>query len=478
MPSLHWFKTASRATCASRRVRLRSPRFAARLRPLPCCGALGIAAVVMVVAACIKPVSTGTSAGSPFLPIDSEKALFWDRQTTETAELLKEFIREFNANRPGPSIEAEYIGGYGEIFRKVSASIQARKLPAMAVAYESMTAEYVLAGAVIDLESLAADPRTGLDSAARDDFFPAVLETNRYPDFGDKMFSFPFAKSVLVMYYNKRLLAEAGIDAPPKTWDEFLGQCRRIKAKTGRAAYPISVDCSTINGMIYSMGGDVVRGRETLYDSPQALKVFRLIETLSQEGLAYPITPDTYDDRIALSQDRAAFAFRSSSHRTSMETLMEGDHSRWGIAPIPQADPADPHTVLYGPNVVIFNTTPEQQRAAWAFVTFFTSPEISARWALGTGYMPVRRSVASDPGMQAFWSEWPDNRTAFDCLSYARPEPNLAGWQRVRDIVELAETSILARLKTADQAVRDLKRAADAALRQAQPDAGASPKAF
>lgn len=422
---------------------------------------VALAAPVLVLAAgCGAP----SAPGGGFRPIDPGAALFWDRQTTENRELLDRIIAEFNAGGPAVPVKADYVGGYSDIFRKVSASIQARTLPAMAVAYQSMTAVYARSGAIVPLDEFIHDPETGLTREELDDFYPVVLETNVYPSLGGKMYSFPFCKSVLMMYFNKRVLAEAGIDAPPKTWDEFVDQCRRVKAQTGKHGYAVSVDASTIAGMIYSMGGEMYADGVTLFDSEASLKAFRIFETLAKERLAYQIEPNSYDDRVALAGDKVAFMFRSSSHRSYTAQLLPLE--AWGMAAIPQGDPANPRTVLYGPNINIFNTTPDQQRTAWAFVKHFTSPEVTVRWALGTGYLPIRKSAAADPALQAFWDEWPYNKAPFDCLPFARSEPNVAGWQEVRDLVEDAQTAVLAGLKTADAATAELKRAADAVVRE------------
>ncbi|PCJ63195.1 MAG: hypothetical protein COA73_05445 [Candidatus Hydrogenedentota bacterium] len=279
--------------------------------------------------------------------------------------------------------------------------------------------------------------------------------------------SFPYTKSVLVLYYNKRVLRAAGIEAPPATWDAFLQQCRQIKERTGKHAISIDVDCSTISGMIFSMGGVIIEDGISQYDSPESVRVFTLIETLFKEKLAFQNPPRTFNDETAFSNDEIAFLLRTSAQYSYLENLME-DHDNWGIAPIPQADLDNPGTVLSGGNLTIFNTTQEQQRTAWAFIRYFTSPEISARWALGTGYLPVRLSAAQHPDMQAFWAQWPDNRVAFDCLIFAHPEPNLAGWQEIRGLVENAETEVITGLKSGEQAARDLKEKADRILAQSR----------
>lgn len=407
------------------------------------------------------------SRDGTFQPLNPEFAVFWDRQTTESAELLRDLVEAFNRDWKGMPVKVERSGSYTDIFRKVTAGINAGVLPAMAVSYESMTIEYIPLGAVRKLDDLITGPETGLSQEALDDFFPAVLEQNRFPEHGNSFYSFPFAKSILMMYFNKKVLAEAGIAEPPETWTEFIDQCRLVKRKTGKYAHAVHADCSTVNGMIYSMGGEVVQGRKTLYDSEEALSVFRIYETLAREELAYLIAPGTYEDNIALSKNDLAFVLRTSSALSDMMMLMEDDRDRWGLTRIPQTDPEHPATVLFGPNVCLFNTGEEQVKASWAFVKYFTNPEVSVRWALATGYLPVRKSAHEHPDMRAYWEQWRYNRAPYDCLSFARPEPNIAGWQQVRDIVARGVTEIMTGVRDADSAAREVQRSASEALAHA-----------
>lgn len=413
-------------------------------------------------------IGTAQPVARTFKSVENDTAVFWVRFSTETGDIMNQLVADFNQGRAGLPVKADYIGGYSEIYRKVTAGILGNTLPAMALAYESMTTEYVKSGAVAGLDPFIADPEIGLSAEELDDFFPAALASNRYAQFNDKLYSFPFSKSVLVMYYNIKVLAQAGIEAPPRTWDEFLEQCRTVKAKTGLYPLALNIDCSTINGFIFSMGGEVTDGDRALFDSPESLKVFKLIETLGKEQLAIQVPPNTYDDDSALAQNRIAFSFRTSSAKESIAMLMAGDNERWGVAVIPQADPANPKTVLYGGNICIFNTTPEQQRTAWEFTRFFTSREGTVRWAVQSGYLPVRKSAADHSDMQKYWAQWEYNRVGFDCLPFAKVEPNLAGWQEVRGIVEKGETAVLRGVQTAEQAVAAITAEANAALDRAR----------
>ena len=248
-----------------------------------------------------------------FKPIDTGVATVWDRQTTETADLLGELVNEFNAANDGLDIKLVHNGNYGDIYRKVTSGIQAGVLPAMSVAYETMTSEYVRKGAVAELDPYLQHPEWGYTEEELDDFFPALLETNRYAEFGGKTYSFPFTKSVLLMYTNRRVLREVGIDAPPATWVEFLDQCRRIKSARGNAPLSLDVSASTFVAMVYSRGGEVMNGREPRFDSPEARETLAFLETLVKEGLVYQNQPNTFEDQTSFGQDRLAFNFRPSS---------------------------------------------------------------------------------------------------------------------------------------------------------------------
>lgn len=408
--------------------------------------------------------ASGCGREAGFMPVDSSAVVFWDRQTMETASLLQEMAADFNAGRAGLPIRVERTGGYDDIHRKIIASIRAGVLPGLSVNYPSAVLEYARAGAVVPFDTFLTDPEIGLSAADREDFLPAALEMNRYTDLENGMYSFPFAESVLMMYYNRKLLREAGFVQPPATWDEFLEQCRAIKARTGKQAYAIDVDCSTIDGMIFSRGGDVCAGGTTLYDSPEALAAFELYETISREKLGYQIAGG-FDDELAMTQGEVAFAFRSSSGSTYVADVMKDRMEDWGMAVIPQADPEHPVTVLYGPNFVLFNSTPEQQRTAWEFVKFFTSTENCVRWTINTGYLPIRESAAADPRLQEHFETHAYRRTTFACLPFARPEPNIAGWQEVRELTERAVADIIAGRATAREAAARLKQEADALLR-------------
>lgn len=413
--------------------------------------------------------NTGCGGGrGTFTPVDPDAVVFWDRQDTQSATLMRELVRDFNARSGRMPIRWEHAGGYTEIFRKVSAGIQAGLLPAMAVSYESMTSEYIAAGAAVPLERWIHDSEVGLSEKDLMDFFPAALHSNRYPAHRNRMYSFPLAKSVLVMYCNREVMRRAGLEKPPETWKAFLEACRTVRKATGKPAYAAVPDCSIFSGMVFSMGGEVYDGHQLQYDGPESLAVLDLLETMVREDLLFMTPPGTFDDNIALIQGDAAFVLRSSSSRAYLLRMAgEKGTELLDIAPIPQKNPSRPATVLFGPNVTLFAVSEAQQAAAWCFTRWFTEPEQAARWAVATGYIPVRRSALDHPLIREAWNEWPPNRVPYDCMVFARPEPNVDGWQQVRSLVERALAEVMSGTRTARDAAEWLQREGTPALERA-----------
>lgn len=66
--------------------------------------------------------------------------------------------------------------------------------------------------------------------------YPGIVEAG---SLNNSWYSIPWYTSVQFMYYNKRILQEAGFDHPPNTWEELVNQSLIIKQK-GLCEYPLA----------------------------------------------------------------------------------------------------------------------------------------------------------------------------------------------------------------------------------------------
>ncbi len=409
---------------------------------------------------------SGGSGGSPTGGGPLELT-FWHTQTGENKTALETLCKRFNdQNGKGITVKPLYQGDYKQLYSKLMAGITARKTPEIAVSYESMVVEYMKAGVVVPLDSYLKGPN-GLSKADTDDIFPAFLQTNRYPNFNNQMLSFPFTKSLLVTYVNMDALKRAGIAQPPVTWADFKSAAARL-THPAQGALPaakglaIDINASTIDGWILSHGGPLTDSSGAALNGPATLATYQDVHDLVTGGYAYQTTGDTY--QADFGAQRAAMVCTSSTQRILFRPLI-ANRFAWKLVNIPQASPAKPVTILYGANLCIFKTTPAKQDAAWEFFHWLAMKEQAAYWAIHSSYMPLRKSVSAMPEMQAAWKTDPQGKQAFDLIPYAVPEPNVRGWQEVRDQVTDAMQAVISGTKAPAAAVKDLDAAADETLR-------------
>ncbi len=401
----------------------------------------------------------------------------WHAQKQQNEEALKAIVERFNNASTLYEVKLHNVGSYTAMFQKTRATIQGGRLPDLCIAYESMVAEFMEAKVVLPLDDYLGNSDYGLPKADQEDIFPSFLQSNRYEEFGNQLLSFPFTKSLLMLYCNTDLLRSAGIEKLPETWPEFIAQCHKVKAKTGAPALAYSRDPSSLDAMVLSLGGKLatIANRRSGLDSPEAVKALDILNTLVRNELATVVALGSDDDRALFTKGKVAFILRSSTTRSYMEKDLlnpDGtDRFQWSMACPPVGEGKPRLTVLYGGNILVFKSNPERQRGAWEFIKFFISPPITAEWSVKTGYLPVRRSAADVPILKDYFAKGPRHRAAFDTIPFGVPEPNVAGWQAVREHMKTALSNVCMGRSTPAQAAAELGKAADAELGRFAPKA-------
>lgn len=375
---------------------------------------------------------------------------FWHQHSQEREEALQQIIADFNAsNEYGITVNAEYQGGYGDIFNKMLNVLNTADAPNLVVAYQNQAATYQLADALVDLRPLIESESWGLASEDQSDFFAGFYESDLFPTFSNARLGFPPNRSMEMMYYNADWLAELGYDGPPTTPAEFKEMaCAAVEnpfsgsVGEGSMGYQLSVDASRFASWTFAFGGDVfdAAANEYTYNDPGAVEAMTFLQDLFNEGCA-TIVAERFGDQTDFGNGSLLFTVGSSSGMPFYQGAVdEGAGFDWSVAAIPHMTD-EPVMNVYGASVSIPNGTPEEVLATWLFVKYYTSPEVQADWAKASNYFPVRESVAD--GLSDYFDENPAYRTAFDLLQYSKAEPPVPGYDFVRDIAEVAMAAIM-----------------------------------
>ncbi len=128
------------------------------------------------------------------------------------------------------------------------------------------------------------------------EFFPIVQTMKR----NGAYMALPTAVRSLAVFYNKKLIQEAGLDPenPPKTLDEMLAAARKMTKKDGAGNITRSASALDMGGqdqhwwrevLVRQFGGDALFGatiRRWLTQSEAGIKAFNFYTDLSTKGVA------------------------------------------------------------------------------------------------------------------------------------------------------------------------------------------------
>jgi multiple sugar transport system substrate-binding protein len=362
------------------------------------------------------PTSASTSSsGGEVTPSKDLKAdiTFWHTIGKANLDTLNTMITQFNAIYPNINITTTSQGGYDTLKDTISNAIPAGTTPTMAYCYPDHVAEYLAAGAVINMDKyinsttygLGVD--NGLGDGAQSDFIQTYWnEGNNYTVDGvakEGVYSLPFSKSTEVLFYNKTEFDKNGWSVPT-TWEEMWSLCAQIKGTAGyENVSPLGYD-SDANWYItlseqkkipYTSGTVEAGGSHFLFNNTDAKAMVTDLKA-------------KYDAGYWKSQATLGNGTYTSTKFTNKEILMSvgstggtthnyTENFTTGVAALPQADANDGKVIMQGPSICFFSkATPEQKLAAWLFYKFITNEKNSAIWSVSTGYNPVRTASFSD----------------------------------------------------------------------------------
>jgi ABC-type glycerol-3-phosphate transport system substrate-binding protein len=400
-----------------------------------------LAALLLFTSACTEAGPASRQSTEADIPLSGPVSVkLWHALSGPQQVALDAMIKKFNdSNGKGITVTALYQGNYTQLYEKTLGAIQAGSLPDLAHAYDSHVADYARTDIVVDLSTYKDSAKNGLTRQSQDDVYRGYYEANLFPQFGNRLLSWPFTKSLAVMYVNEDVLKEIGKPIP-KTWDEFEATVKAAtkkdtSGKTVRYGFGFNMDASYFYAQVYARGGTLMAtDNKTIgWNGKEGLAVLQMYDQINKEGSGY--TPKSNDWQTDLVTGKLALYFSSTASLPFIKDIADRAGTKWDIASLPQADPTKARTVQFGANIAIFRTTTERQLASWLFVKWLTDAEQTAQFAASSYFMPVRASAANSQVLKDYWAKVPQGKQAFDLIKQSSPESNVRGQQEVRDVV-------------------------------------------
>lgn len=351
--------------------------------------------------------------------------VWWHALEDQYSDLVNEVVEDFNNSQDLITVKAQYIGAYKDVNEAlVSAHAAGTGLPALCVANTDYVASYGAGGVFENLDPYIA--ATGYDV---DDFSKGLLLSAQYDG---KQVAMPFLHSTQIIYYNKTMAEENGIEVPTTIEDfpAFLEAGK--KACGGYGTVVPGWDQWYFETLYLNEGVDIIAEDGTCdLNSEAALGVTNMIKDWCNQGLAYFATGT--DASSAMRQkfyDGEAF---SVMHTSSLyNNYVDKCDFEVGMAWYPAGSTGDKNSEVGGCVLGIpAGNDQATKNAAWQFLQYLCGKEVNMKWAKGTGYLPTRNSVlTTDEGVK-FLEEKPAFQCIFDNLNLINPRIQNAAWSEL-----------------------------------------------
>jgi multiple sugar transport system substrate-binding protein len=355
----------------------------------------------------------------------AQELTFWHYWDGANGQVLQGLIDRYEEENPGVTIESVFVPG-SQLVARLQTAIAGRQTPTMAisdlVAMPLLTSSSVLAPLDDYIDA------SGIDM---DDYFQGPLV---YGLRDGRRYSLPVSASNLGLFWNKALFEEAGLDpeSPPETWEELKEIAGTISDRTGKVGFELFTqggEGTSWQWQVYlwGAGGDVLSEDlgEAAFDSQAGSQALQFWIDLVEDG-ASTVAP------WGLFGRGEAGMVMDGSWMTQFFP-MQVDFEL-GSAVFPHPEDGEPATNMGGEQIFIFEGDDESEQAAWEFIEWFSSSPVQVEWDRGTGFMPVKRSVAEDPAYVA----WVRNARPLllpfvESMQYARPRPPVESYPRISD---------------------------------------------
>lgn len=345
-------------------------------------------------------------------------AVLWSAHGGRLGAVLSDLVHRFNAQQAAVRITNEFQGDYYQALQKFQAALAAKKVPDIVMLDCMYTPFFGGTGVYQDLDGFVFGP-DGVDPT---DLVDGFREGDKWEG---KFYAWSFARSTPLLYVNLDAFAEAGLDpVPPKTWTEMVAAARKTVKKDDKGTivrYGVQLPLRNwwfIESMFRSNGGrifDPKAGKATL-DEPEQIAVLQALAELANEKVL-TTAPDSPRGDADFLQGKAAIKYGTTAQLAN--TLSQAKF-KVTVGFLPKWKQ---YAVTPGGACLAIPSLAHSKAAAWKFMKWITSPDITAEYATRTGYIPLRKSAIRTERLKAFYAKNPLWKVAIDQAQYAAPLP-------------------------------------------------------
>ena len=372
-------------------------------------------------------------------------------------EGLDKMIGEWNKENPNIQVKSEVVQ-----FDDLLTTLTVRQTGGRGA---DIVSAYGLWGGQLMKANVVAKVPDDVAKSIKANYSPAALGAVTT---GDTLLGYPTELNTYVLFYNKKILAAAGITKPPSTWAELADAAKKTVKRDAKGNIQVEGlsliqdgDNKSVHpflSLLDSAGGKFLGPDGTpQFDNEQGKAALKFEGDLA----AAKATNTSISPTKQFRSGGVAMAIQAGWWIGSLRTQMKDKYSDVGVAAIPGPNPGDKGSLAYGFFMGV-NQRSKHPDEAWKFLTWLNDHQTEGgvtevgKWLADQGLIPPRtadqatyKEALSDPNLVPI----------YDATSYAMPEPNQPGAYEAKTALHNAIMTVLADGKSPDDALAQAAKA-------------------
>lgn len=362
---------------------------------------------------------------------------WWDYFTHGDGDTkgVDDLIARYQASHPDVRIERTSVP-FGELKTKVIQAAATGTMPDIVIVdgpdHQAMAAQGAFADITDRVESWK-----DRDQYLADPWASTVYRGRNY--------GVPYKSNATALFYNRDLLAKAGIGSPPRTWDELRKTARALTRGnvSGFCFSAVNNEEGTFTMLpfLWAAGGDI----PTLGDAA-SVEMLEFLDTLVNVDRSAPssVTTLTQGDVGNLFMAGHCAMMINGPWQIPGIEANAGVRFEWGVSGWPYR--TKPVSILGGENFAV--GAGSHVKEAWEVIAWAVQPANLLPALKLHGGFPGRKDAATDP----YFGGDPLRRTFAQAVSFARPRAYGPSYPRMSEEVMRMVQGVLSGVATPEQA--------------------------
>lgn len=307
---------------------------------------------------------------------------FWHAMSGDLEKTLENLTNKFMEANPNIKVNLQNQSTYNDLQQKMTATLASPKdLPTLTQAYPHWMINAMQDELLVDLKPYIENETIGSEN------YNDMLEGFKTAsEIDGKIYGMPFNKSTEVIWYNKTLFDELGLEVP-KTFEEFAQVAKTITEKKGIVGAGFDALNNFYTTYLKNKGVDF--NSETDVTSAESVEAANYYLDGIKEGYFRIAGTDMYLSGPFANETLGMYV-GSNAGESFVKQGVDGKFEI-GVAPYPAESVMQQGTDLY----MFSSATAEQRTAAFEFLKFLTSTENQITWGVETGYIPATHAAIS-----------------------------------------------------------------------------------